>query len=45
MSRSVFLRKTLIAHINMINRFIENISKIKFPKKNKAFCLKMLLVL
>jgi len=37
---SVFLRKSLIAHINKIYRFIENTSKMTFTEKNKTFCVK-----
>ena len=37
MSRFVFLRKILMAHINKIYRFIENTSKMSFTEKNKTF--------
>jgi len=33
-SRSVFLRKPLIAHMNKIYRFMENTSKMTFTEKN-----------
>ena len=38
MSRSVFLRKLLMAHINKINRFIENTSTMTFSEKKDISC-------
>ena len=43
MSKSVFLRKLLMAHIKKIYRFMENTTKMTFPEKNKTFCVKIAL--
>jgi hypothetical protein len=43
MSRSVFLRKLLMANTNKKYRFIENTLEMTFPEK-KTFSIKMLLV-
>ena len=45
MSRSVILRKLLMAYMNKINRLIENTSKMTLREKNKTFCVKIILLL